>query len=971
MHKKIIGILTIILIIMSTVAYSALATSLAITGEAVFRAVANIRVTDIRMSEISGGTSRYESEYTKETITSVFTLTNTSSYVKYNVTITNNGEVDYAIYNLLTQSNNNSGLQIYIDNVLVSEMSPIIIPFHTTKTVTITYKTTTPGSVDVVNRFDFRKVHYVTYNLKGGSYTNEQEALKNGQKKYENVNLAITNEEPTKNGYTFIGWTDEQEGTTVKYNSGSSYTIDNNMILYALYEKNAYVITLDARNGQTPTTIEVDAGDTYGNLPTPTKNGYRFLGWYTEITGGNLVTNSDEPEEDTTLYAHWQVENLTITFNKNDNQATGDMSNKTCTSESECKLPENSYKREGYRFIGWNTESNGSGTSYLEEAVVDLANLESTTMTLYAQWIAKTYTVTLNKNGATNTPTASVSTTYNSSTITPSSITVPVRNYTVTISKSYTTTRKSTGVVVTNGGNKTSSYTFAGWYDTGATSGGSLILSNGTSPTLNAYTNSSGQWIKDNNTEVYARFTGGSVTLPGVTKSGYTCGWTEDNVGTTITYEKETSITPTSNMTLYAVCVPNTYTIVFDKNDSGATGTTANKTCTYGDNCTLTTNGYTGSGYNKFNGWNTESDGSGTSYTDGQTVSNLATSGSITLYAQWKVVRAVDLYYDNTNTGMACQTAQCAIDNISRILTRAGAKTSNIAYLCKRATTLHTETCNRTSAYCYADGYYSGGSKGTTTITYGSTGTSGTLTTGDAFDCDVNGDGTYDAITERFYYVSDYYDTNTKSFNSDYATLVYYGNVYKGELNNTRTAEGNGSIRAAYSSTGKNNVGPTTAVSHLPSVTTWKSTSLKNQSRQILNENAGTTTNAGDLPIFNYSGYDENGEYASAARLLTYQEIYNSCYDGTNPQFGTVKLSSKCTYLLENSGYNETTWVDSIFSGRDSLISLWTETPTSSSQTSAHAIVSTYASIMNDRSVNSYQVAIRPAIDVKKIDIQY
>ena len=59
--------------------------------------------------------------------------------------------------------------------------------------------------------------------------------------------------------------------------------------------------------------------------------------------------------------------------------------------------------------------------------------------------------------------------------------------------------------------------------------------------------------------------------------------------------------------------------------------------------------------------------------------------------------------------------------------------------LCKRATTFHSETCTSSSitGYCYAGG---------TSITYGQIGSIGTLTSGDAFDCDVNGDGNINAL---------------------------------------------------------------------------------------------------------------------------------------------------------------------------------------------------------------------------------
>ena len=103
--------------------------------------------------------------------------------------------------------------------------------------------------------------------------------------------------------------------------------------------------------------------------------------------------------------------------------------------------------------------------------------------------------------------------------------------------------------------------------------------------------------------------------------------------------------------------------------------------------------------------------------------------------------------------------------------------------ICKRATILHTEECAQTdtSKFCSGAGYTTSGIKRTSTITYGNLGTAGVLTTGDAFDCDVNGDGVYDSTKERFYYVSDYYNTSTKSFDSNYATLIYYNNVSSGQ----------------------------------------------------------------------------------------------------------------------------------------------------------------------------------------------
>ena len=81
-------------------------------------------------------------------------------------------------------------------------------------------------------------------------------------------------------------------------------------------------------------------------------------------------------------------------------------------------------------------------------------------------------------------------------------------------------------------------------------------------------------------------------------------------------------------------CSANSYTISFNGNESTG-GSTANKTCTYDANCTLTSNGFTKTGY-EFDGWATSKGGS-VAYSNGQTVINLASSGTVTLYAKWKL----------------------------------------------------------------------------------------------------------------------------------------------------------------------------------------------------------------------------------------------------------------------------------------------------------------------------------------------
>ena len=265
--------------------------------------------------------------------------------------------------------------------------------------------------------------------------------------------------------------------------------------------------------------------------------------------------------------------------------------------------------------------------------------------------------------------------------------------------------------------------------------------------------------------------------------------------------------------------------------------------------------------------------------------------------------------------------------------------------ICKRATTLHTEECTQTDEklYCSGAGYTTSGSKGTSTITYGNLGTSGTLTTGDAFDCDVNGDGVYDSTKERFYYVSDYYNTNTKEFESDTAVLIYYNNVSSGQPANKTYA---------YDSSGENFHGPRTAIAQLPTSLQWNNVSLKNSTRAILNQNGGNTTTGGTLPSnYSYVGY--------SARLLTIQEIRKGTGINNIPTWKTGELDN-FTYLLENTRFSNINIL---------AMSCWLENAWSNNSSNIMYLFGQQFNVHFNTASNSN--GVRPAIEVLKTNIEY
>ena len=253
--------------------------------------------------------------------------------------------------------------------------------------------------------------------------------------------------------------------------------------------------------------------------------------------------------------------------------------------------------------------------------------------------------------------------------------------------------------------------------------------------------------------------------------------------------------------------------------------------------------------------------------------------------------------------------------------------------VCKSAKkeTLHTEKCEQTDSTYYCSGAGFAGK----TITYGTV-PGKELKSGDAFDCDVNVDGTYDENTERFYYVTDM-DDNT-------AVLIYYNNVENGKPSNSKLA--------AYDASNENWHGPRTAIEELPSTSEWRNVSLTSNVRSIVTENGGNQTTGGTLPSnFSYVGY--------SARLLTTQEINKAC--GITVGKGKTGELDTCNYLMENTKYSSSSltngyWLENARSDDSALV--W--------------FVSGHSRTVGHYTANyTGGSGVRPAIEVPKSNIEY
>jgi len=124
----------------------------------------------------------------------------------------------------------------------------------------------------------------------------------------------------TRTGYEFDGWYTEKIGGTKVDSDSALVALSGGSTLYAHWTANKYTVTFKENGGDTlpssSASKEVTYDSTYGTLPTPTRAGYTFDGWYTAASGGNQVTDSTKVSQvtDHALYAHWTVATYTITF---------------------------------------------------------------------------------------------------------------------------------------------------------------------------------------------------------------------------------------------------------------------------------------------------------------------------------------------------------------------------------------------------------------------------------------------------------------------------------------------------------------------------------------------------------------------------------------------------------------------------------------------------------------------------------
>ena len=205
------------------------------------------------------------------------------------------------------------------------------------------------------------------------------------------VEQTVTLPTPTRTGYTFLGWTGEgittpQPNVTIpKGSTGDKTYIEN-------WELTEYNITMELNGGSGQEKVVYTMTDEDFELPTPTRNGYEFVGW----TGEGITTPQTSVKIPTgstgnkAYTANWKVIEYTITLDTNGGPAVSPIK---YTVEDSFTLPY--LLRTGYEFVGWTLD--GSGMIPATPLIIYYGTTGD--LRYKAEWRLAEYTITMDLNG--------------------------------------------------------------------------------------------------------------------------------------------------------------------------------------------------------------------------------------------------------------------------------------------------------------------------------------------------------------------------------------------------------------------------------------------------------------------------------------------------------------------------------------------------------------------------------------------
>jgi uncharacterized repeat protein (TIGR02543 family) len=236
----------------------------------------------------------------------------------------------------------------------------------------------------------------VAFDANNGEPITQKDGLYFDYAYYSSQNNYYSLPTPTKDGAIFMGWYDTPDFSGYQVTNSSLVDLDK-AILFAKWSEKI-TVAFDANNGEPITQKEglyfdyayYSSQNSYYNLPTPTKDGAKFMGWYDnpEFSGSQITSSSNVDKNTPILFAKW-IEKITINFELNG--GTGNATpqnyfpefNFSNSGQGNMGLPTTPTK-DSAKFVGWYATPDFSGSIITNSTYVD-----NSMSTLYARWAEK------------------------------------------------------------------------------------------------------------------------------------------------------------------------------------------------------------------------------------------------------------------------------------------------------------------------------------------------------------------------------------------------------------------------------------------------------------------------------------------------------------------------------------------------------------------------------------------------------
>ena len=207
----------------------------------------------------------------------------------------------------------------------------------------------------------------VKYDVNGGKETVESQHKNPGE------NISITDVIPTREGYTFLGWSANKNSDTAEYPSSGIYSADADVTLYAIWSINSFTVTYII-DGEEFAVQSYEYGSLIEAVAEPAKEGYTFSGWQ------NIPITM--PAENITLSGTYSINSYTVKFDANGGET--DIEDMIAEHMREITLPQTVPTKGNLLFLGWSETKNSRKAEYSPSDTV----LITKDMVLYAVWIS-------------------------------------------------------------------------------------------------------------------------------------------------------------------------------------------------------------------------------------------------------------------------------------------------------------------------------------------------------------------------------------------------------------------------------------------------------------------------------------------------------------------------------------------------------------------------------------------------------